>query len=134
MPEADHGVPLRLGQLLGQRCAFAVDYGAGYCQQSWLLNAYRSFARGTDRCRMNYRLYAAAPASVEGGAAFQTLMTIAKIIPFTIVIGLGIFWFKAENFAARPPLRLAQRSALWRCWRGSLPPVGRIPAWPLSVI
>ncbi|HBA5419382.1 TPA: fructoselysine/psicoselysine transporter, partial [Escherichia coli] len=38
--------------------------------------------------------------SVEGGAAFQTLITIAKIIPFTIVIGLGIFWFKAENFAA----------------------------------
>ncbi|WP_312779208.1 amino acid permease, partial [Escherichia coli] len=33
-------------------------------------------------------------------AAFQTLITIAKIIPFTIVIGLGIFWFKAENFAA----------------------------------
>ncbi|EII11810.1 amino acid permease domain protein [Escherichia coli 5.0959] len=38
--------------------------------------------------------------SVEGGAAFQTLITIAQIIPFTIVIGLGIFWFKAENFAA----------------------------------
>ncbi|HDP6449651.1 TPA: fructoselysine/psicoselysine transporter [Escherichia coli] len=38
--------------------------------------------------------------SVEGGAAFRTLITIAKIIPFTIVIGLGIFWFKAENFAA----------------------------------
>ncbi len=32
--------------------------------------------------------------SVEGGAAFRRI-TIAKI-PFTIVIGLGIFWFKAE--------------------------------------
>ena len=38
--------------------------------------------------------------SVEGGAAFQTLITIAKIIPFTIVIGIGIFWFKTDNFAA----------------------------------
>ncbi len=38
--------------------------------------------------------------SVEGGAAFQTLITIAKIIPFTIVIGVGIFWFKTGNFAA----------------------------------
>ncbi|MEN0577955.1 fructoselysine transporter, APC superfamily [Phytobacter palmae] len=38
--------------------------------------------------------------SVEGGAAFQTLITIAKIIPFTIVIGVGIFWFKTDNFAA----------------------------------
>ena len=33
--------------------------------------------------------------SVEGGAAFRTLITIAKIIPFTIVIGLRIFWFKS---------------------------------------
>ena len=38
--------------------------------------------------------------SVEGGAAFQTLLTIAKIIPFSIVIGVGIFWFKTDNFAA----------------------------------
>ncbi|MGK9174267.1 amino acid permease [Yokenella regensburgei] len=38
--------------------------------------------------------------SVEGGAAFQTLITIAKIIPFTIVIGIGIFWFKTDNFTA----------------------------------
>lgn len=39
------GFPLRLGQLLGQRCAVIVDYGAGDCQQSWLFNAYRSVAR-----------------------------------------------------------------------------------------
>ncbi len=31
MPEADHWRSSPLGQLLGQRCAFAVDYGAGYC-------------------------------------------------------------------------------------------------------
>ena len=40
-----HSFPLRLGQLLGQRCAVIVDYGAGDCQQSWLFNAYRSVAR-----------------------------------------------------------------------------------------
>ncbi|MFV2189463.1 fructoselysine transporter, partial [Escherichia coli] len=28
--------------------------------------------------------------------------TIANIIPVTSVIGLGIFWFKAEQFAAPP--------------------------------
>ncbi|WP_276583463.1 amino acid permease [Pseudomonas sp. RIT-PI-S] len=38
--------------------------------------------------------------SVEGGATFQTLITIAKIIPFTLVIGLGIFYIRGENFAA----------------------------------
>lgn len=36
--------------------------------------------------------------SVEGGATFQTLITIAKIIPFVIVIGIGIFWLKGDNF------------------------------------
>jgi len=40
--------------------------------------------------------------SVEGGAAFQTLITIAKIIPFTIVIGIGIFWFRSDNFTVAP--------------------------------
>ncbi|HAI50892.1 MAG TPA: fructoselysine transporter, partial [Enterobacteriaceae bacterium] len=36
--------------------------------------------------------------SVEGGATFQTLITIAKIIPFAIVIGIGVFWLKGDNF------------------------------------
>ncbi|WP_260514603.1 fructoselysine/psicoselysine transporter FrlA [Serratia fonticola] len=35
--------------------------------------------------------------SVEGGANFQMLITIAKIIPFTLVIGLGIFYIRGEN-------------------------------------
>ncbi|MBF3314134.1 amino acid permease, partial [Leptospira borgpetersenii serovar Hardjo-bovis] len=38
--------------------------------------------------------------SVEGGATFQTLITIAKIIPFAIVIGIGVFWLKGDNFTA----------------------------------
>ena len=38
--------------------------------------------------------------SVEGGATFQTLITIAKIIPFAIVIGIGVFWLKGDNFSA----------------------------------
>ncbi|XPE67314.1 amino acid permease [Shigella flexneri] len=128
------GVPLRLGQLLAERCAFAVDYGAGYCQQSWLFNAIdpllgKFIAAGLIIAFMLLHLR-----SVEGGAAFQTLITIAKIIPFTIAIGLGILWFKAENFAALPPLRLGERGASWRCWRGSRHQSGRIPAWPRSVI
>ncbi|WP_410013246.1 fructoselysine/psicoselysine transporter FrlA [Sodalis sp. C49] len=40
--------------------------------------------------------------SVEGGATFQTLITIAKIIPFAIVIGLGIFYIRGENLIAAP--------------------------------
>jgi fructoselysine transporter len=38
--------------------------------------------------------------SVEGGATFQTLITVAKIIPFTMVIGLGIFYIKGDNLTA----------------------------------
>ena len=40
--------------------------------------------------------------SVEGGATFQTLITVAKIIPFAIVIGLGIFYIHGENLIASP--------------------------------
>lgn len=38
--------------------------------------------------------------SVEGGATFQTLITVAKIIPFAFVIGIGVFWLKVDNFSA----------------------------------
>ncbi|STJ84241.1 fructoselysine transporter [Escherichia coli] len=73
--------------------------------------------------------------SVEGGAAFQTLITIAKIIPFTIVIGLGIFWFKAENFAGPYHHCDWRNGQLYGAAGGDLcHQFGRIPAWPLSVI
>lgn len=56
--------------------------------------------------------------SVEGGAAFQTLITIAKIIPFTIVIGLGID--PAAGSAKRQTRGAAERWRsvyFWPWWR-----------------
>ena len=41
--------------------------------------------------------------SVEGGGAFQTIITAAKIIPFVIVIGAGLFYLKGSNLT-NPPL------------------------------
>ncbi len=41
--------------------------------------------------------------SVEGGGAFQTIITAAKIIPFVIVIGAGLFYLKSSNLT-NPPL------------------------------
>lgn len=41
--------------------------------------------------------------SVEGGGAFQTIITAAKIIPFVIVIGAGFFYLKGSNLT-NPPL------------------------------
>lgn len=40
--------------------------------------------------------------SVEIGGGFQTLITAAKIIPFVIVIGIGIFFIKGGNLAVAP--------------------------------
>jgi len=41
--------------------------------------------------------------SVEGGGAFQIIITAAKIIPFVIVIGAGLFYLKSSNLT-NPPL------------------------------
>jgi fructoselysine transporter len=37
--------------------------------------------------------------SVEGGGGFQTFITIFKILPFALLIGLGIFYIRGENIA-----------------------------------
>lgn len=42
--------------------------------------------------------------SVEVGGGFQTIITIAKIIPFVIVIGLGAFFMRGENLASAPTM------------------------------
>lgn len=36
--------------------------------------------------------------SVEGGCKVQVLLTVIKIIPFVLIIGIGIFFFKPEIF------------------------------------
>lgn len=41
--------------------------------------------------------------SVEGGGKFQTFITIFKVLPFVLLIGLGIFYLKPELYSA-PPL------------------------------
>lgn len=40
--------------------------------------------------------------SVEIGGGFQTIITAAKIIPFVLVIGLGIFFLRGEYVSAAP--------------------------------
>jgi fructoselysine transporter len=40
--------------------------------------------------------------SVKTGGAFQTLITAAKIIPFVIIVGIGIFFLKGNLLAAAP--------------------------------
>lgn len=42
--------------------------------------------------------------SVEAGARFQTLITAAKILPFAVVIGLGIFYINGANTAVAPAI------------------------------
>lgn len=38
--------------------------------------------------------------SVEGGGRFQTFITAFKILPFALLIGVGAFFFKGENFTS----------------------------------
>lgn len=40
--------------------------------------------------------------SVEGGGKFQTIITAAKILPFVIVIGVGIFYLKGDYMTQAP--------------------------------
>ena len=40
--------------------------------------------------------------SVKGGGAFQTIITAAKVIPFVILIGIGIFFLKGNLLSAAP--------------------------------
>lgn len=42
--------------------------------------------------------------SVEGGGAFQTFITALKVIPFILIIGIGIFFIKGDLFLSNAPL------------------------------
>ena len=42
--------------------------------------------------------------SVEGGGKFQTIITALKIIPFILIIGIGIFFIKGELFLSNAPM------------------------------
>lgn len=42
--------------------------------------------------------------SVEGGGKFQTIITALKVIPFVLIIGIGIFFIKGELFVSATPL------------------------------
>ena len=42
--------------------------------------------------------------SVEGGSKFQTLITIFKILPFTLLIGVGMFFIRGDYVTAAPIL------------------------------
>lgn len=42
--------------------------------------------------------------SVEGGGKFQTIITALKIIPFVLIVGIGIFFIKGDLFLSAKPL------------------------------
>lgn len=42
--------------------------------------------------------------SVESGGKFQTFITALKIIPFVLIIGMGIFFIKGELFLSATPI------------------------------
>ena len=42
--------------------------------------------------------------SVEGGGAFQTIITAFKILPFVLIIGVGLFFINGEIFMSSTPL------------------------------
>ena len=42
--------------------------------------------------------------SVEGGGKFQTIITALKVIPFVLIIGIGIFFIKGDLFLSSAPL------------------------------
>ncbi|RDU23844.1 amino acid permease [Anaerosacchariphilus polymeriproducens] len=42
--------------------------------------------------------------SVEGGGKFQTIITALKVIPFVLIIGIGIFFMKGELFVSATPI------------------------------
>lgn len=42
--------------------------------------------------------------SVEGGGKFQTIITALKILPFVLIIGIGIFFIKGDQFMSSAPL------------------------------
>lgn len=43
--------------------------------------------------------------SVEGGGAFQTIITALKILPFALIVGIGLFFINGELFLS--PVRLS---------------------------
>ncbi|MFV0361852.1 MAG: amino acid permease [Suipraeoptans sp.] len=42
--------------------------------------------------------------SVEGGGKFQTFITALKVVPFVLIIGVGIFFIKGDLFMSTEPL------------------------------
>ena len=46
--------------------------------------------------------------SVEGGGKFQTVITALKIIPFALIIGIGIFFIQGGNFMSATRLSGAE--------------------------
>ena len=46
--------------------------------------------------------------SVEGGSKFQTIITALKVLPFALIIGIGIFFIQGENFMSATRLSGAE--------------------------
>ena len=42
--------------------------------------------------------------SVEGGGKFQSIITALKILPFVLIVGVGIFFIKGEFFLSSKPM------------------------------
>ena len=50
--------------------------------------------------------------SVEGGGKFQTILTALKVLPFALIIGIGIFFIQGENFMSATRLAGAEAGGL----------------------
>lgn len=50
--------------------------------------------------------------SVEGGGKFQTIITALKIIPFALIIGIGIFFINGEHFLSASRLTGAEAGSI----------------------
>ena len=50
--------------------------------------------------------------SVEGGGKFQTIITALKILPFALIIGIGIFFIKGDNFMSATRLSGAEAGGI----------------------
>ncbi|MDL2249248.1 amino acid permease [Lachnospiraceae bacterium OttesenSCG-928-J05] len=50
--------------------------------------------------------------SVEGGGKFQTFITALKVIPFVLIIGVGLFFIKGDLFMSAAPLAGAKATGI----------------------
>lgn len=72
--------------------------------------------------------------SVEGGGKFQVVITALKIIPFVLIMGVGIFFIKGDLFMSATPLAGVSAVGFLHFWQVFLLPRGPLTEWEQPVI